>query len=658
MRSLRFILLLAAFLLGACVATPQPVPTAIPTDTPVPPSPVPTYLPQRAPLLRIAILGEANSANVWALFDQSGTDYWNYATQADYWPRLYHLAPPSFDLEPATAKGWPSPIVCDNSVCSASVSLQPNQTWTDGSAFTAADVAFTANTVLQFRLGLNWRQAYNPDVLDFVEALNESTVKFYFKGMPSVADWQYGVLQGPILNRDYWEPRIAEAIGLLPEENKLSTIRELEAEFTDMQSQVNDLSLSLNGMAPDSTIYRDTSKQAQGLQDELNSIYNKLEKNRSEYDANLAEARTALFSLAHTNEPTLGPWKFTSQGAGIFENGANLETAFGNPWFDSVRYSTYDNEAAAVSALLGNEVDLILTPTGLSPESLVRLQGDSDVTLNHNATRNARFLAFNHSNPYLADPILHQGLACMLDLQALAEGSDGGFTPLTGFVLDAPWKEEKASLPCAGRTEDMRLAEAVKLLKSAGYSWSEEPAPDADGTGLTTPDGVLLPRFSLLAPGYAVDAPRAKAAIYIAHQASKLGLSLDVRLGSADELLYDVYGSGGYDMALLGWSLSVYPAYLCDWFTPVGQNPFAYNGSNLQSVCEALEQTSDMQQAKAKVSAIQSILLQDLPLIPLYVELRYDGYRNVRYPFDAVIGGLAGLYGAPALAIPIQRQER
>jgi ABC-type oligopeptide transport system substrate-binding subunit len=61
----------------------------------------------------------------------------------------------------------------------------------------------------------------------------------------------------------------------------------------------------------------------------------------------------------------------------------------------------------------------------------------------------------------------------------------------------------------------------------------------------------------------------------------------------------------------------------------------------------------DLETAKASASEIQSILMSDLPLIPLYSEVRFDAYRNVRYPFSKVIDGLGGLYGAPGLAIPI-----
>ncbi len=124
MRFLRSSLLLAVFSLACLCSLRRSRSLHLFLQSTSVPLPTSTPLPQRAPLLRVAILDETTTTNVWALFDETGADYWNYATQADYWPRLYHLAPPSLDLEPATAKGEPSPIVCDSATCTAKVTLQ------------------------------------------------------------------------------------------------------------------------------------------------------------------------------------------------------------------------------------------------------------------------------------------------------------------------------------------------------------------------------------------------------------------------------------------------------------------------------------------------------------------------------------------------------
>ena len=116
------------------------------------------------------------------------------------------------------------------------------------------------------------------------------------------------------------------------------------------------------------------------------------------------------------------------------------------------------------------------------------------------------------------------------------------------------------------------------------------------------------------------------------------------------EMNYAVFSSGQFDMAILGWRVSEYPGYLCDWFGD--GNPFHYDGSRLKSACDALNSTTDLAEAQKQVYQIQSVLAQDLPMIPLYSGVTYDAYRNISYPFDSVLNGLSGICGAPSLAIP------
>jgi ABC-type oligopeptide transport system substrate-binding subunit len=189
------------------------------------------------------------------------------------------------------------------------------------------------------------------------------------------------------------------------------------------------------------------------------------------------------------------------------------------------------------------------------------------------------------------------------------------------------------------------------LLKAAGYSWVYEPAVGVEGVGLKLPGEFEIPPLTLLAPEE--DSLRGAAAKYIVQQAEILGLSITVNIRSSDDLLYAVYGSRNYDMALLGWHLSAYPSYLCEWFQPWEQNPFVYTGDELKSVCEAWTQSSELKMANIHAFEAQTILMRDLPLIPLYSEMRVDAYRNIRYPFTEVVDGLGGLYGALELAIPI-----
>ncbi len=635
--------------LPACNA--PPVTLQAPTATPTRVSPPP---PKRQPLLRVAMLGDVTTTNVWALFDEQGASYANYAAQSAYWPRLYTLSPLTREVEPVAATGQAPVVVCPVVPCTAMVSLRPDLAWSDGTPLKAADVAFTANTVLRFQLSLAWREAYDPDLLERVETSNDGTVAFSFKKVPGVAEWQYGVLQGPIVNQAYWEPRIAKALARLPDDALLQSLHELQLQSQQMQAQVQSLGLSLNTMAPSSQAYQNTASQATRIQEDLNSVNQKLEKVSNEVDSKMTGARQTLFALGNAEEPTLGPWKFKDRIPGELENTAVLGTPLGDPWFDEVRFIGVEDELSAVEMLKANEIDIILSPSGLSPQAVRQVSALPDITLMRNSTGNARFLAFNHADPYLADIPLHRALACLIDLQELGAELDGEAAALPGFALGEEWAATSVAIPCHEDGHEARLQEAVRILKTAGYRWEQEPTTATQPVGLKAPDGRVLPPFTLLAPSGDYDSQRASAAVYVSQQAERLGIKVEVQLRDVDTVLYAVYGSGEYELALLGWQLSNYPAYLCDWFLPKENNPFSYDESRIKATCEAIDQTTDMAQTRSLFAELQSALLSDLPLIPLYGTVRYDAFRNVRYPFSELVNGLAGVYGAPALAIPIR----
>ena len=102
---------------------------------------------------------------------------------------------------------------------------------------------------------------------------------------------------------------------------------------------------------------------------------------------------------------------------------------------------------------------------------------------------------------------------------------------------------------------------------------------------------------------------------------------------SLNDAVYAVYSSQKYDMALMGWRLSEYPAYLCEWFG--GENLLLYNSNRLGAVCDALGVESNLDAARQAVGQIEAALISELPFIPLFTVMQADVYRNLAYPVPA-----------------------
>ena len=626
-------------LLASCGPQSASVPTAVvaPTTTLVP----------LAHEIRFALIGSVTNANVWALFDSKGYSYNNYAVRFGFWPRLYQLSIPDRQFLPMAASGMPSSVQQEGNLYTATVPIRTDLKWTDSSPFTAHDVVFTVNTVLAFQLGFDWHDYYNPDYLDHAQAVDAQTVKFYFKKMPNVGVWQYGVLQGPIVQQAFWSSKIAASSALLPPNDLAPQIAAMKAQIADLQ-KLYDASL-LTPIPPNELQQAQLNISRQ--QNNLNQTNSDLAKAQSSFDSAMKAARDALYALDDKNEPTLGDWMPAGHENGVWVDKVNPAHPFNVPHFESAAYQVFTSEDDAVNALQGGLVDVVSSENGISAKKASEPGRGTSFKIAFNTDRSMRFLVINPSRQVLADSAFRHALDCVLDRATIFRAITA--VPLESFVQQGTgiWYNPQSLGKCAGQAGSSRLEQSIEILKSAGYTWTQEPSDNSAGQGLTLPNGNRFPPMSLMVSS--ADDAKLKAASYIEQQTHLLGIPLTAMPATSDQINYAVFSSHQYDMALLGWNVSEYPGYLCDWFGD--GNPFGYNGSSIKSACETLNSTSDLSAAQQQVFQIQSILTQDLPFIPLYSGMTYDAYRNISYPFTQVLGGGSGIYGAPSLAVPASK---
>jgi len=609
--------------------------------------PTPTMAaPARAPEIRFALIGEVTDHNVWMLFDGRGYSYNNYAVRARYWPRLYGTSPPDQVFEAVTASGLPTEIRQEGIFHTATVPLRTDLRWTDGAPFTAQDVAFTVNAALKFDLGFDWHDYYDPKWLDHAEAVAPDTVKFFFKRAPSVQAWQYGALQGPVVQERFWSSRVAAAAESLPPDDLRANMEALSGKIATLQQEVNGLYAAT--LAAQSEQARELQADLKRKQGDLDEATNDLTEAEEALQKAMNDARLALSQENDDGEPLLGGWLpaddtlHEAQAGATIVNVPNHDFPGPAPSFDRAVYHTYETREAAARALAGGEIDVILDPlphaAGGPPSAMI------------SPTRSMRFLVFNLDSRRLGDPSLRQALACMIDQQELAGLLGAGTAPLVSFVErgDGSWYSEEARMPCTDLDAASRAAQAVEILKAHSYTWERDPAGAETGQGLRGPDGAAVPEMQLLAP--ASDELRMAAAAYVEQRGLILGIPLNVKPVPADVVDYAVLSSGDYDMAVVGWRASPYPGYLCDWFSAGGD--FHYEPTSVTSLCGELAATSDLDKAFGLAREIQRILANEVPMVPLYSPVTTDSFRNVSYPFAEVLDGLAGVYGAPELAIP------
>ncbi len=645
----RLLIPLALFLLSSCTRPPAvDTPTLqVPTSTPGATA-LATARPLHAAEIKFALVGSLNDANVWALFDSKGYSYNDYAVRSEYWPRLYHLTIPEGYFEPQAAAGMPFSVQQEGAFYTATVPLRQDLKWTDGAPFTADDVAFTVNTALSFQLGFDWRAYYDPAWFDHAEALNAHLVKFFFKKVPNVAVWQYGALQGPVVQKSYWAPKLTDSSALLPTPADLAKIESLSTQEANLQKSIHDLIAA--GAAATGEAARQLQAQLRNQQSNLDGVRNDLAKSQGAVDASMNAARQSLYSVEAFGEPTLGTWIPAGQSGSTWTNTANPSHPFGAPNFDRAVYTLYSSEYAAFTALRNGDVNSILENNGVSPDLTVSIF-NAHLGVTDNRSSSAYFLVINPAGPGMTDATIRRALFCSIARAGFARQLE--VLPLVSFVLDNSfWTSTAANGICGTENDSLSFdpQKGVAILKAAGYSWGTEPAGVSDGSGLKQPNGEPFPAITLLAPSQQDDPQTAWASQWVAKSAQHLGIPVNIRSPTPAEIRYAVFNDHKYDMAIVGWQLSAYPGYLCEWFGD--GNPFGYDIPQVRADCAALNTTSDLDAARGLVFDIQSVLAQEPPFIPLFSGITYDATRGIVYPFAGILNGLSGVYGAPSVAIP------
>ena len=140
--------------------------------------------------LRIGLAEEPRTLNIWLASDANSRKVLSLIYQP-----LYTLDPETLDLIPWLADAMP---VYDPDTLTYTVSLRSAR-WSDGTPFTARDVAFTGNLIQSFkvpRFASNWR------FIARIETPTPRTVVFHLK--KPMAAFLSGTLATPIVQEKEW----------------------------------------------------------------------------------------------------------------------------------------------------------------------------------------------------------------------------------------------------------------------------------------------------------------------------------------------------------------------------------------------------------------------------------------------------------------------
>jgi ABC-type transport system substrate-binding protein len=120
-------------------------------------------------------------------------------------------------------------------------------------------------------------------------------------------------------------------------------------------------------------------------------------------------------------------------------------------------------------------------------------------------------------------------------------------------------------------------------------------------------------------------------------------MPVKAELTNFNNILTAWFDEGDYDMFILGWGLTIYPDYVCDFYYGGGGfNNANYNDEEFNALCDEFYGADNLDDARALNFLLQDMLANDLPNVFLFTTPYVDAYRNdtVQYPYTEVLGGL------------------
>jgi oligopeptide transport system substrate-binding protein len=290
----------------------------------------------------------------------------------------------------------------------------------------------------------------------------------------------------------------------------------------------------------------------------------------------------------------------------------------GKVTIDTVLFDPSEDRASVLKRYRAGEFDIV---TDLPVDQLGWLKQNMPKELHIAPYAGVYYYTLNVTRPPFNDVRVRQALAMAVNRDVLVERITlAGELPGYGFVPDGTADYTAQKVAWAKMNQAARDAEAIKLMTAAGYG-ARKPL-----------------KFKL---NYDTSENHKKIAVAIAAMWKKLGVEVEL-INSEAKVHFATMRQGDFEMARTGWIADYNDAqsYLYLSQTSTKQQNYArFSNPEFDKLMDQASVTGDMRKRAELLQQAETILLKELPVIPLYfyvskdlVGLKIKGWQN--NPFD------------------------
>ena len=318
---------------------------------------------------------------------------------------------------------------------------------------------------------------------------------------------------------------------------------------------------------------------------------------------NLSDGAIGIVPFGSGNEITThpigsGPFKFVSSETDkevIIER--NDEYWGDKAKLARVRFAVVPDATTEALELRKGTGDL--TINALTPDTVLTLEREPSLAVEHAAGTEIQYLGFNLRDPILKDIRVRQAIAYALDRRPMIQYLWGGWAQPARSVLPPQSWAYNGNVPAYDHDPDKARA----LLDAAGY-------PAVNGV-----------RFRITMKTSTTESTRLMVAV-MQQQLREVGIALEIRSFESATFLADVI-HGAFQLYGLRWvggnqDPDIFYVFHSSRFPPNGANRGHYSNPKVDALIDQARREVDQNARKTTYAELQLLLAEELPYIDLW----------------------------------------